>query len=150
MTTRKTTSQISSANDKDIVKIAGWVYLIRDIGKIVFILVQDRDGIMQVVCRDELTEDARALSLQDVIEIQGVVQVVKPGAIKDPQIANEFEIVGQKIHVYSKAATPLPLPLSDDIVYSETGRDTRLDHRVLDLRRKKIRNIFKIQESHWL
>ncbi len=144
---RKTTNQISSANDKDTVKIAGWVYLIRDIGKIIFILVQDRDGIMQVVCRDELIEVARALSLQDVIEIQGIVQVVKPGAIKDPQIANEFEIIGQKINVYSKAATPLPLPLSDDIVYSETGLDTRLDHRVLDLRRKKVRNIFKIQES---
>lgn len=147
MLTRKTSARISRNNDGEKVKIAGWVYHVRDLGKIVFILIQDRDGIMQVIFREELAEQARNLNLQDVIEAVGIVRAIAPGTIKDDRIAQEYEILGSKLLVLSKAATPLPLPISDDLVLSTTGLDTRLDHRTLDLRREQVRAIFKVQES---
>ncbi len=147
MLTRKTSGQFSRTNDGEEVKIAGWVYQVRDLGKIVFVLIQDRDGIMQVVFREDLAEQARSLNLQDVIEADGIVRAIAPGTIKDDRIAQEFEILGSKLLIISKAATPLPIPISDDLVLSTTGLDTRLDHRTLDLRRKQVRAIFKVQES---
>ncbi|MFQ5820576.1 MAG: aspartate--tRNA(Asn) ligase [Candidatus Heimdallarchaeota archaeon] len=147
MLTRKTTARISRNNDGEEVKIAGWVYHVRDLGKIVFVLIQDRDGIMQVVFREKLAEQARNLNLQDVIESDGIVRAIAPGTIKDDRIAQEFEILGSNLMVLSKAETPLPLPISDDLVLSTTGLDTRLDHRTLDLRREQVRAIFKVQES---
>ena len=108
MLIRRTTNQITQTNDGEIVKVAGWVYQVRDIGKIVFVLIQDREGIMQVVFRKDMTDKARDLSLQDVIEIEGGVRVVKPGTIKDKRIAQSFEIIANHITILSKAASPLP------------------------------------------
>src|SRR3990170_5957016 len=51
------------------ITLEGWVYNRRDHGKLIFIDLIDRTGIIQLVCG----EDAADLNVQDVIRVNGEV-----------------------------------------------------------------------------
>ncbi len=118
------------------VKVAGWVATRRDHGKIVFVDLRDRTGIVQVVCSKELAENLRS---EWVIEVEGNVQE-RPQAMKNHAIeSGDVEIFAEKIPVFSKAK---PLPFAIDTQGYEIGEDKRLQYRYLDLRRPRLkRNI---------
>jgi len=120
--------------------VLGWVRDIRDLGGIRFVVLQDKEGIVQVtIPRDEVGEvvlkKADSLQRQYSIGVKGTVKKM----IKAPGGA---EIIPSEIRILGIARHPLPLDI--------TGRtraeiDVRLDARVLDLRRDENRAIFRIQ-----
>jgi len=131
--------EISPEMDGEIVKVAGWVHEIRDLGGIAFIVLRDRDGFLQVTIPRALGEDllktARGLSRESVISVKGKVK-------KEPKAPNGFEILPEEIKVLNRAATPLPLDPTEKV---PAELDTRLDARFLDLRRSKVQAIFKVR-----
>ncbi|MEM1623423.1 MAG: aspartate--tRNA(Asn) ligase [Sulfolobales archaeon] len=130
-------SELGPHLDGSDVVIAGWVHAKRDLGGKKFLLVRDKDGIIQVVLskeQKELVEMFHKLTLESTISVVGKVRV-------DSRAPGGCEIVPTKIVVHSLAKTPLPLDVSGKV---PADIDTRFRERVLDLRRDKSRAIFRI------
>lgn len=129
----------NARNKKTKIKIAGWVYDFRDLGKLKFVLVRDRTGIIQVTAKkgnitDELLESIKC-NREDVVLFEG--------EIIDNKIAPDgVELIPSKFELLNKVERKLPVDTSD-VVPAEL--DTRLDYRYVDMRRKKISAIFNIK-----
>lgn len=133
------TNELGMLVGKEIV-ISGWVHDVRVLGGINFILLRDAKGIIQVTALKEKT-DKKILDIfpklhqEDSISVKG--QVVKSKIAKIG-----IEVVPSEIEIISKSAVPLPL---DPREVTPANFDTRLDARVLDLRKPENTAIFRIQ-----
>ena len=121
------------------VELSGWVHDVRLIGGINFVLLRDRDGIVQVTAlkkevSKEILKILSQLHQEDVVSIKGKVVQSKIAKIG-------IEVIPEKIEVISKSAVPLPL---DPREVTPTNFDTRLDWKFLDLRKPQNVLIFKI------
>lgn len=119
--------------------IKGWVKKTRKLGKLLFINVADRSGLVQVVLDDTNPHFATALDLkrESVVEITGLVKLRKEPNLELKTGRFEIELINLKID--SVALTP-PLIIEDN---TDALEDVRMDYRFLDLRRPIMqRNLF--------
>ncbi len=124
------------------VQITGWVHEKRDLGKIRFLLLRDTSGIIQITAHKDRS-DKKIFDLMDSLTRESVIRV--DGEVKvSKQAPDGKEIVPDKIEVLAKAGDKLPVDVSD---FSKTELPKRLDYRFLDLHRRKIQAIFKIQST---
>ena len=130
----------SELDGKEII-VMGWVRELRDIGKLKFIKLADREGFVQITAKDGLVksntiEKIETLNREDVIAIKGTVKANK-------EAPNGVEIVPIELKIINVSESPLPLELET----KKTPADltTRLNARVLDLRKPENLAIFKIQ-----
>jgi nondiscriminating aspartyl-tRNA synthetase len=130
------------------IKIRGWVRLRRDHGKLVFLDVRDRTGIIQVVVNPSVSEEAykaaQTLRPEDVVEIDGKVNKRPGSAVNKGLQTGMVELEAKAINVLSSAET-LPFDMGGETLNLELP--TLLDYRSLVLRHPKIAAIFKIQET---
>lgn len=122
------------------VSLNGWVHDKRDLGGIKFVLLRNFDGITQITVHKAKTTKKilniiEKLNQEDVISVKGEI-------VKSKEAPGGFEVIPSDMQVISKAETPLPL---DPRGMVGTNFDTRLDWRVLDLRRPESLAVFKIQ-----
>lgn len=121
--------------------ICGWVQTRRDHGKIVFLDILDRSGMLQVVAAGE---QALNLHPQDVVCIEGKV-AKRPEKLVNPNLpTGEIELQAQSIEVLSKAEE---LPFDMGAKELDLQLPTLLDYRGLTLRHPRVKAIFKIQEA---
>jgi aspartyl-tRNA synthetase len=127
---------------KGRVEVAGWIHDKRDLGKIRFLLLRDITGIIQVTAfKGKAREEV--FGLMDKLPAESVISVV--GQIKESkQAPGGREVVPEQIEVLAQAEGKLPIDVSD---FSKTDLSKRLDYRFLDLHRRKIQAIFKIQST---
>ncbi|HIH71877.1 MAG: Aspartate--tRNA ligase [Thermococcales archaeon 44_46] len=135
-------SQITEELNGKKVKVAGWVYEVKDLGGIKFLWLRDREGIVQITApKKKVNEEVFALipklNSEDVIAVEGVVNFT-------PKAKLGFEIIPEKIEILSRADSPLPLDPTGKV---KAELDTRLDNRFMDLRRPEVMAIFKIRSS---
>ncbi len=118
--------------------IMGWVHARRDMGKIVFIDIRDRSGIVQVVIppKDKaLMECVETLRLEWVLSVHGHVKA-RPEKMVNPNLpTGTIEIEAQTITVLNEAATS-PFPLDADT--RTVNEELRLKYRYLDLRTERM------------
>ncbi len=119
--------------------LKGWVNRRRDHGKLIFIDLRDRSGIIQVVA----DEKASALGIQDVVEIEGLVKKRPEKMVNLDLATGKVEVEAKKIKLLVKTAE-LPFDLAGPELKVELP--TLLDYRSLNLRHPKILAIFKVQE----
>jgi aspartyl-tRNA synthetase len=117
------------------VRIRGRVDTIRDQGKIVFLIIRDRTGKIQVVSwekeqNSESSKTIKALTLESVVDITGKVKETK-------QVDTGYEIELEEITVDSLSKTPLPIVVEGEHNDNVSALDARLDYRWIDLRSKK-------------
>ncbi|MDR2873233.1 MAG: aspartate--tRNA(Asn) ligase [Methanobrevibacter sp.] len=127
--------------DEEIV-VMGWIHEIRDLGGIIFIVLRDKDGKIQITAPTkkidaELVEQIRNFKKESVIAIKGIVQ----SSNKAP---NGVEIIPGAIKILNESNQPLPM---DPTNKTNAEIDTRLDNRFIDLRRENISSIFKIKSQ---
>ncbi len=128
------------------VLIKGWVSNRRNMGKIAFLDMRDRSGILQVVVVPaELDEDSQNLiseiRSEYVLEIRGIVNERGEKQKNTDLPTGLVELLAKKIKILSRAET-LPYDLS-----TEMRTDTYLDNLPLNLREEKKQAIFKIQSE---
>ena len=112
------------------VLLKGWVQARRDHGKLVFIDLRDRSGVVQVVGGEELG----SVGTEDVIEVEGEVKQ-RPENLVNPNLATgTVEIKVQSTKVIS-TARELPFPIGTD--GHDIDETVRLKYRYLDLRRPR-------------
>ena len=122
------------------VLLKGWVNTRRDHGKIVFIDLRDRTGLVQIVLNPELAE---GLHSEDVISVTGLIKA-RPEKLVNPKLSTgTVEIEAQKVELISKSAE-LPFDMGQETLQLELP--TLLDNRALSFRHSKIQAIFKVQE----
>ena len=114
------------------VKLAGWVFRIRDHGGLMFIDLRDHYGVVQLV----LNENIDAVRVESVIVVTG--EVVKRSAETiNANIKNgDIEVMVKTLEVES-ASDVLPLQVSSD---QDSSEEIRLKYRFLDLRRARLKN----------
>lgn len=122
------------------VKVFGWVWARRDHGKIVFLDVSDRTGILQVVCQGNL---AKGLRPQDVVSVEGIVAARPEKLVNRDLPTGTIELQAEKVEVLGKAEE---LPFDFNVEELNLQLPTLLDYRSLTLRHPKVKAIFKIQE----
>jgi nondiscriminating aspartyl-tRNA synthetase len=132
--------QISPDLDGKEVTVFGWVSSIRTQGGIVFVMLTDRDGNVQVTVNKGKASKAtlarvEALKAHSSIGVKGLVKAM-------PKAPNGAEVVPEQIKLLSIAAESP----SFSVYGGETpSLDKRLDIRAVDLRREKAQATFKIQ-----
>src|SRR5689334_21926144 len=102
------------------VKIAGWVSVRRDQGKLVFFVIRDRSGKVQAVVlpdTPELVALAQTIKLETAIALSGVVKE-RPNKNADPE--NRLEFVELAVTDISILGTPSE-ELVIDVSQSEMG-----------------------------
>ena len=123
------------------VKICGFVQTRRDHGKIAFLDVSDRSGVIQVFCTGEQIGDLR---VQDVVCIEGKV-AKRPEKMINPNIpTGTIELQASNVEVLSKAEE---MPFDMGVKKLDLQLPTLLDYRTLVLRHQGIKAIFKVQEA---
>ena len=119
-------------------ELFGWVATRRDHGKIIFIDLRDRSGIVQVVFTPsdkELYATAEKLRSEWVVHISGEV-ASRPEKMINPELETGLvEIKPVKLEVLNEAQTP---PFAVDTDGYEIGEESRMEHRYLDIRRYRL------------
>ncbi|MBU1132295.1 aspartate--tRNA(Asn) ligase [Patescibacteria group bacterium] len=137
----ETTKQIGNE-----VLIKGWIKARRNMGKIVFLDMRDRSGILQAVCvPSELDEASSALlnnlRTEFVLEIKGIVNERGEKQKNSEMPTGTVEVLAKEIKILAEAET-LPYDLD-----AEMKMDTYLDNMPLNLRSERAQAIFKIQSA---
>jgi len=136
------TSEVTESDAGKEVTVAGWVHKLRDLGKLKFIVLRDRGGQIQVTLKKGVSDDA-LISLADSLREEDVIAVT--GTVKATAIAPKGrEISPRRIEVLNSIVQSVPVSVSGKI---ESNLDTRLDFRVLDLRRPEVSAVFSIQSK---
>ncbi len=117
--------------DKEL-KLEGWLQDLRDLGKIVFLVVRDRN-LFQVTCKGDLIKEVRAIPKESIISAKGVIK-------GNEEVMNGWELLLEEVKVLNKAETPLPL---DPTGRTPADLDTRLNSRIIDLRRRDVTETFR-------
>lgn len=136
MSTRTLSAETSGLVGQTVT-LQGWVHVRRDMGKIIFIHLRDRTGQVQVVfvpgeCPDY--ELAKTLRDEFVVEITGEVAKRGPKNVNPNMATGTVEIQARSLKILNEAQTP-PFPLEDT---SGVNEESRLTHRYLDLRSKRV------------
>lgn len=136
------TSDVTPEQDGKKVVVLGWVQEIRDLGAIKFLILQDRQGTVQITiptkkAEKSVIEKANAIQVQYCIGVEGTVK-------KTAMTQRGVEIVPSQIRILSRASHPLPLDVTGK---TPATIDTRLNARVLDLCTEENRAIWSIQSE---
>jgi len=122
------------------VRVCGWVNVRRAHGKILFIDLRDRSGILQVVftpSNKEVYDLAETLRPEWVVEITGQI-VKRPEKMVNPKIeTGQVEMSAESLKILSKAET-LPFSIEGDGM--DINEEIRMKYRYLDLRRERMKN----------
>ncbi|PNX53150.1 MAG: aspartate--tRNA(Asn) ligase [Thermoplasmata archaeon M9B2D] len=133
--------EITKKEYNSIVTVAGWIEDIRNLGSIAFLIVRDKKGTLQLTILKkkipELFEQFISLPRESVISVKGLCK-------ENEKVRNGYEILPESIEVLSVSETPLPLGVVDKV---EADFDTRLDNRIIDLRKPETQAIFKIRDA---
>jgi nondiscriminating aspartyl-tRNA synthetase len=127
------------------IKMAGWVNTRRDHGKLIFIDLRDRSGMVQMVVipdKMEAHQVAKEVRNEYVIEVEGLVKKRPGSQKKEDSATGGVEIEVSDMRIISAVAGELPF----DTAKAELDLNipTLLDNRHLTLRNKKINDIFKV------
>jgi len=140
-------SQTSEHVNKEVL-IEGFVHARRDHGKLIFIDLRDRSGLVQVVFLPQTSKEAHevasTLRPEFVVAIKGKVNK-RPEKLINPRLTSgTVEVEALYVEVLSEAET-LPFDMGGEDLKLELP--TLLDYRSLTLRHPAVSPIFKVQAA---
>lgn len=120
------------------VTVGGYVDAVRDKGGIIFIVLRDRTGVVQLTF-NETTDKAvfeKASSCHSEYVIMAKGEVRNRESVNDKIPTGHVEIFVDDLRILAKAQTP-PFEIVDN---TNTNEELRLKYRYLDLRRKPLQD----------
>ncbi|VFP78702.1 Aspartate--tRNA ligase [Candidatus Erwinia haradaeae] len=122
--------------------LCGWVHSYRNLGRLIFIDMRDREGLVQV-CFDLTNQEifliATTLRNEFCIKVTGIVRNRDEKNKNNRIITGDIEVFATDLTVFNESE-PLPLNLNE-----ENSEAVRLKYRYLDLRRPNMTNRLKIR-----
>ena len=133
-------NELNPSMDGKEVIVMGWVASVRDHGNLVFMMLNDKEGEIQItakagLCPDEIRQTIVKLKEQSSVAVKGKIQ---PSS-KAPHGA---EIIPSEMRVFSSVEKVAPFTSQTKTV---PNIDTRLEIRAVDLRRNILQHIFKMR-----
>ncbi len=126
-------SEINKYINKRI-KVEGWIYRIRKLKEITFVILRDRTGLVQCVIENKLL-NIENIKLESVVSMYGEVKISK-------NALNPFEILVEEIGIISEAEE---MQIEINKKDYNVNIETTLNNRTMSLRHEKVNSIFKIQ-----
>ena len=126
-----------------IVTLCGWAHRRRDHGGVIFIDLRDREGLAQVVCDPDAREAFRAAERvrpEYVLKVTGKVRRRPAGTVNAELPTGEVEVLASEVQILNPSAPP-PFQLDED----KLAEETRLQYRVLDLRREAMQRNLRLR-----
>lgn len=123
---------IKDLKAEENVRVMGWTHKVRKLGKIAFVILRDRSGLVQCVVNTK-DIDIKGLKHESVIEIIGDTTENNGG----------IEIQVNNLLLISEVTEDIPIEINKTDI--DINLDTILSNRALSLRHEKINAIFKIQ-----
>lgn len=124
-------SQVNKSEGAEVL-LKGRILNIRNLGNIVFLVLQDYTGTIQVV-----SEKNSEIKSGDAVIVSGTVK-------KEPRARGGFEIQGKTLVIVSEITEDLPFDLTKNDL--NLNIPTLLDNRTLSLRHPKVQAIFKLYD----
>lgn len=121
------------------VTLFGWIQTIRNHGKLSFIDLRDRTGVIQCVW----DQTAKGLHPESVIKVQGKILKRQQELINDDLGTGKIELQISSLEVLNAAVAELPIPVKGDGL--EINEEKRLEYRYLDLRRQRMRQTLELR-----
>ncbi|MBK7243149.1 MAG: aspartate--tRNA ligase [Saprospiraceae bacterium] len=122
----------------ELVSLAGWVQIARNLGGMTFIDLRDRYGITQLAFNmeenEELCQQARKVGREYVIQITGIVRERSNKNLNRP--TGEIEIQVNEFKILNTSQVP-PFTIEDQ---TDGGDDIRMKYRYLDIRRNAVKD----------
>ena len=136
------TVNITPEMDGAEVTLFGWVQEVRDLGGIRFIIMQDREGTIQVTIpkkriSPEVLSKSDSLQKRFSIGVKGTVK-------KTNMTPRGIEVIPNAIKIFNTAAAQLPIDITGK---TPANIEARLDARALDLTQETSLAVFKIQHT---
>jgi aspartyl-tRNA synthetase len=132
--------ELSAKDAGKKVTVAGWVHNLRDLKAVKFLVLRDKTGTIQVVANKDTPRDIfdlfSTLGQEDIVSVTGTVVASKA--------AVGYELAPSSMEIVAKSRQPLPL---DPAEKTPASLETRLDSRFMDVRRKKITEIFVLESE---
>ena len=130
-----TCGALTEAHVGQTVRLSGWINRKRDHGQLVFVDLRDHYGLTQCVAdsSDDTFAAVEATRLESVVTITGTVLKRSDETINTSLPTGHIEVRIESFDVQSAADT-LPLQVNSD---TDSGEETRLRYRYLDLRRTR-------------
>ncbi len=129
------------------VSLNGWVQGRRDHGKLIFIDLRDRSGLIQVVANFEDTPDyfamAEKVRNEYVLAVRGVIVRRDPETVNSNLPTGEIEVKLAEMEIVNSAKTP-PFYIEDHL---DVDENLRLKYRYLDLRRPEMRDCLLLRHN---
>lgn len=122
----------------ETVTVGGYVDTVRDKGGIIFIVLRDRTGVVQLTF-NETTDKAvfeKASSCHSEYVVMAKGEVRERESVNDKIPTGHIEIFVDDLRILAKAQTP-PFEIVDN---TNTNEELRLKYRYLDLRRKPLQD----------
>ena len=127
------------------VVLSGWVQTRRDHGGVIFVDLRDRQGLVQVVFKPDVSPECHTraghLRSEYVILVRGKVERRSEETVNENLATGEVEVIVEELRILNRA-TPPPFPIEDDPGVDE---QVRLRHRVHDLRRGPLQHALRMR-----
>ena len=135
-------TNVTPVMDGAEVTLLGWVFEVRDLGGIRFVILQDREGTIQITIpkkrvAPEVVSKTDNLQKRFTIGVKGTVK-------KTSMTPRGVEVIPKEIIVFNTAAEQLPIDITGK---TPANIEVRLDARALDLSLEHNLAAFKIQHQ---
>jgi aspartyl-tRNA synthetase len=135
--------ELSAALVDRTVTLCGWAHRRRDHGGVIFIDLRDREGLAQVVCdpdRKDAFAAAERVRNEFVLRVTGRVRRRPQGTVNPELRSGEVELLAHEVEILNPSAS-LPFQLDEE----NLNENTRLTHRVIDLRREPMQRNMRLR-----
>lgn len=130
-------------NIGETVTLRGWVQAVRTHGKIAFMDLRDRTGVLQVGGFDPVVvQTMSGLGLQDAVTVTGLVKKRDERYVNKDLSTGTIELEATDIEIEAKSEV-MPFDMGGKELNLELP--TLLDYRSLTLKHPKVQMIFKVQ-----
>lgn len=119
------------------VRLRGWVYRLRILGKTAFVILRDCSGEAQCVIASDIIKEYQ-LKVEDVVEVLGSVR-------REPRSKAGYEVEISELHVLNRAGQNLPFQSAAEV--ESVGLETLIQYRPLSLRTETVGDVFRIQAA---
>ena len=127
--------EVSPEYEGQEIKLAGWVNSIRNLGNLLFIVLRDETGIVQLITEE--VDKYINITKESTVTVTGTVRRRTPDMVNKNMKTGEIEVLLKDLEVLSACVNVLPFEINKS---KESLEDTRLKYRYLDLRNEEMHN----------
>lgn len=134
---RKMIGTINESLVGERILIKGWIDISREHGKLVFMDIRDKTGLLQTIVsakeNPQAFEEAKKCGREYCVEVEGKINNRPKGTINEKILTGKVEMNIEKLTILNSCQM-MPFELDK----SDLGEETRLKYRFLDLRRPQM------------